>query len=92
MCTPRFSATLSPMPRFLLHHRHGSDECRVAFAAWRGFSSPLRQRKTIGSCLSGGHEIWWMDRACDEQEALGHLPSYVAERTEAIRVSAVHVP
>ena len=92
MCTPRVSATLSPMPRFLLHHRHGSDECRVAFAAWRGFSSPLRQRKTIGSCLSGGHEIWWTVEATTEEDALGQLPFYVAERTTATSVSEVEIP
>jgi hypothetical protein len=80
------------MTRFLLHHRHEARECRAAFAAWKGFQSPLRHRSTTGSCLSGGHEIWWELEAATEEAALGHLPRYVAERTEAIRVSDVRVP
>jgi hypothetical protein len=80
------------MSRFLLHHRHEPRDCRAAFAAWKGFASPLRHGSTIGSCLSGGHEIWWELDAVSEQEALRHLPHYVAERTEAIRVSQVRVP
>jgi hypothetical protein len=81
-----------PMSRFLLHHIHQAHECPAAFAAWRGFASPLRRRATIGSCLSGGHEIWWELEAASEDEALRHLPGYVADRTKAIRVSHVHVP
>jgi hypothetical protein len=80
------------MSRFLLHHSHEARECPAAFAAWKGFTSPLRKRVTVGSCLSGGHEIWWQLDAASEQEALGHLPRYVAERTEAILVSEVQVP
>lgn len=80
------------MARFLLHHRHEARECAAAFAAWKAFASPLRGRATIGSCLSGGHEIWWELEAPSQDEALAHLPRYVAERTEAIRVSAVEVP
>jgi hypothetical protein len=80
------------MPRFLLHHRHQPHECPAAFAAWKGVASPLRRRATIGSCLSGGHDIWWDLEAPSEAEALDHLPGYVAERTEAIRVSEVHFP
>jgi hypothetical protein len=80
------------MARFLLHHSHEARECRVAFAAWKGFDSPLRHRATIGSCLVGGHEIWWNLEAATEQDALAHLPRYVAERTEAIRISDVQVP
>ena len=80
------------MSRFLLHHSHEAHECRAAFAAWRGFASPLRRRAALGSCLSGGHEIWWELEATSEAEALGHLPRYVAQRTVAIRVSQVQVP
>jgi hypothetical protein len=80
------------MPRFLLHHRHEPRECRAAFAAWKGFQSPLRHRTTIGSCLTGGHEIWWELEAASDAVALGRLPRYVAERTEVIRVSDIHVP
>jgi hypothetical protein len=80
------------MPSFLLHHRHEARECPAAFAAWKGFESPLRHRATIGSCLAGGHEIWWEVEAASDAVALGHLPRYVAERTEVIRVSDVYVP
>jgi hypothetical protein len=88
----RDSAIVAGMPQFLLHHRHEPRECRAAFAAWKGFASPLRRRTTIGSCLSGRHEIWWELTAPDEREALAHLPPYLAERTDAIRVSEVRVP
>jgi hypothetical protein len=80
------------MPRFLLHHRHQARECRAAFAAWKGFQSPLRRGVTIGSCLDGGHEIWWQLEAASDEAALGQLPHYVAERTEVIRVSEIHIP
>jgi hypothetical protein len=80
-----------PMSRFLLHHRHAPRECPAAFAAWKGFASPLRGRRTIGSCLWGGHEIWWDLEAASEDEALGQLPHYVAARTQAIRISEVRV-
>jgi hypothetical protein len=80
------------MPRFLLHHRHEPRECRAAFAAWKGVESPLRHSGTIGSCLTGGHEIWWELEAATAEEALGHMPRYVAERTEVIPVSEVRVP
>jgi hypothetical protein len=71
---------------------HQAHECPAAFAAWKGFASPLRRRATIGSCLSGGHEIWWELEAASADEALDHLPGYVADRTEAIRISQVQVP
>jgi hypothetical protein len=80
------------MSRFLLHHRHRPEECRVVFAAWKGFESPLRNGTTMGSCLSGGHEIWWELRAHTAGEALARLPPYVAARTEAIRVDDVRIP
>jgi hypothetical protein len=83
---------VSVMQRFLLHHTHAPEECPAAFAAWKGFSSPLRGRATIGSCLWGRHELWWELEATSEQEALAHLPPYVAERTEPIRIGDVRVP
>jgi hypothetical protein len=86
------ASIIALMPRFLLHHRHEARECPAAFAAWKGFESPLRRRVTIGSCLAGGHEIWWEVEAASDAVALGHLPRYVAERSEVIRVSDVHVP
>jgi len=92
MCGRPGSAIVAGMPRFLLHHTHEPRECPAAFAAWKGFASPLRARPTIGSCLSGRHEIWWELDAAGDSEALAHLPPYVAERTEAIRVTEVRVP
>jgi hypothetical protein len=80
------------MPQFLIHHRHEARECAAAFAAWKGFTSPLRRETTIGSCLAGGHEIWWEVSAPGEAAALAHLPPYVAMRSQAIRVSEVQVP
>jgi hypothetical protein len=80
------------MPRFLIHHRHEARECAAAFAAWKGFSSPLRRETTIASCLAGGHEIWWEVTAPGEAAALAQLPPYVATRSEAIAISDVRVP
>jgi hypothetical protein len=80
------------MPRFLIHHKHQARECAAAFAAWKGFSSPLRRRTTIASCLAGGHEVWWEVTAPGEAEALAQLPRYVAERSTAVPVREVRVP
>jgi hypothetical protein len=80
------------MQRFLIHHRHEARECPAAFAAWKGFDSPLRRETTIASCLAGGHEVWWEVAASDETAALAQLPRYVASRSEAIPVSDVRVP
>jgi hypothetical protein len=80
------------MQRYLIHHRHEARECPAAFAAWKGFQSPLRRETTIASCLAGGHEIWWEVTAPDETAALAQLPCYVAARSEAIPVSDVQVP
>jgi hypothetical protein len=92
MSTRPVASIIALMPRFLLHHRHEARECPAAFAAWKGFESPLRHRATIGSCLAGGHEIWWEVDAASDAVALGHLPRYVAARTDVIRVSDVYVP
>ena len=80
------------MTRFLLHHSHEAHECSAAFAAWKGFKSLLRGRTTIGSCLTGSHEIWWQLEAASEQDALDQLPRYVARRTAVVRVNEVRVP
>ena len=80
------------MPLFRLHHHHRADECPVAFAAWQGFASPLRHRATLASCISGGHEIWWDVEAGNADEALAHLPHYVAERSKAIQVREIEIP
>jgi hypothetical protein len=80
------------MTHYLLHHRHAPHECGVVFASFKGHESPLRHQSTLGSCRSGGHAIWWTVEAATEQEALALLPSYVAERTTATRVSEVPIP
>jgi hypothetical protein len=80
------------MASFVLHHRHEAHECGVVFASFRGHDSPLRRRQTLASCRSGGHAIWWTVEADSEAEALALLPPYVAERTTASDVTAVHIP
>jgi hypothetical protein len=80
------------MPHYLLHHCHDARECPVAYAAWKGHKSPLRHRKTLASCASGGHAIWWMVEASSAQAALGLLPAYLADRTEAVPVGHVEIP
>jgi hypothetical protein len=80
------------MARFMLSHRHSEGECAVAFAAWRGFESPLRRHPTLGSCVEGGHGLWWTVEALSAERALAQLPPYVADRTEASEVSEVAIP
>jgi hypothetical protein len=80
------------MARYLLHHKHEPLECGVVFASFRGHQSPLRHQSTLASCRSGGHAIWWTVEAANEEDALGLLPPYVAERTTAARVSEVQIP
>jgi len=80
------------MATYLLCHTHGARECPVAFAAWNGFDSPLRQQPVLASCDSGGHGLWWTVDAGDENEALAQLPGYVAKRTVAVEVREVQVP
>ena len=80
------------MARYLLCHRHEPRECRVAFAAWAGFPSPLRHRSAIGTCAQGGHNLWWTVEATDPDEALAQLPEYVAERTEVVPIDEVLIP
>lgn len=80
------------MLRYLLQHRHDPLECGVVFASFKGHESPLRHRPTLASCMSGDHAIWWTVEAESEEDALGLLPFYVAERTTATRVSEVRIP
>ena len=77
---------------FLLQHRHQAHECAAAYAAWKGFESPLRHHPTISSCVEGGHEIWWQVEAVDHVHALSLLPSYVARRTDPTEVRSVPIP
>ena len=64
----------------------------MSFAAWNGFDSPLRHTRAMGSCLTGGHCVWWTVDALDAPAALSLLPPYVAERTEPIEARAVGIP
>ena len=80
------------MKRFLLHNRHRPEECGVTFAAFKGHSSPLRRHETASSCLTGGHEIWWLVDADTTDAALALLPRYVAERSAAIPIRDVLIP
>jgi len=80
------------MACYLLHHRHEPDECGVVFASFKGHDSPLRRQMTLGSCRTGGHEIWWTVKAGSEDDARRLLPYYVAARTTVTRVSEVQIP
>jgi hypothetical protein len=80
------------MPHYLLHHRHRPEECGAVFASFTGHESPLRHTPTTGSCLFGGHEIWWEVTADSARAALALLPVYVATRTTAVPVAAVAIP
>lgn len=79
------------MVRFVLAHAHRPDECRVAYAAWRGFQSPLRGHEATASCAAGDHRIYWTVEAGDAGDALAQLPPYVAERTHASEVQDVAI-
>jgi hypothetical protein len=80
------------MPVFILHHRHEAAECAAAFAAWRGFDSPLRRRLAPSTCLAGGHAVWWRVEAADRAGALALLPGYVADRTVPTEIREVRIP
>jgi streptogramin lyase len=80
------------MPTFLLHHQHRPHECAIAIAAWKGFDSPLRGGRPLGSCATGGHQVWWAVLATDSAAALAQLPQFVADRTAAEEVSEVPLP
>jgi hypothetical protein len=80
------------MPRYLLHHRHEPEQCGVAFAAFKGHPSPLRHVATVASCLTGGHDIWWLVDALDPDQALAQLPFFVAERSTVTEIREVHIP
>jgi hypothetical protein len=80
------------VPTFVLSHQHRPEECRIAFAAWKGFSSPLRGTQALGSCATGGHRLWWIVEAADDTGALAQLPPYVATRTAVEAVREVPIP
>jgi hypothetical protein len=77
---------------YMLTHTHRTDDCQIAFAAWSGFDSPLRQRPTLASCVAGGHRLWWTVQARTAAEALAQLPPYLAERTEVSEVRETRIP
>lgn len=80
------------MATFVLAHRHKPEECAVAIAAWKGFASPLRHGRPLGSCANGGHGVWWTVEAASPEAALALLPCYVARRTVAEEVREVPLP
>ena len=80
------------MASYLLQHRHEPAECAATFAAWKGFDSPLREGTAWCSCPTGGHHLWFVVDAADRDTALGQIPRYLAERSEAVRVAEVRIP
>jgi hypothetical protein len=84
--------------QFVLSHRHAPGECRVAFAAWKGFESPLRHSSALASCArqpvtdAGEHLLIWTIEAEDQAHALALLPPWLAERTEVRLVGEVAIP
>ena len=80
------------MPVFLLDHHHEPHECAAVFAAWQGFTSPLRHGRAPSTCLAGGHGLWWRVEASDAAGALAFLPRFVADRTTPIEVREVEIP
>ena len=85
------------MPVYLLHHRHDPSECAAAYAAWRGFDSPLRHHSALASCPSDNgdgreHLLMWTVDAEGPEQALALLPPWLAERAEVRRVGEVSIP
>jgi hypothetical protein len=86
------SAHDATMPEYVLYHRHAPTDCAASFAAWSGFSSPLRRVSAPATCRFGAHEIWWTVTADDAGDALALLPRFVSSRTIAIRVATIETP
>jgi len=80
------------MAFYLLHHQHAAAECAAAFAAWTGFTSPLRHRTAASTCLAGGHAVWWRVEAPSADDALALLPRYVRARTSVTSIRDVEIP
>jgi hypothetical protein len=80
------------VPLFMLSHHHAADECGAAFAAWKGFDSPLRHKPALASCVEGRHHAWWQVEAADAEAALAQLPPFVAARTDVEPAREVRVP
>jgi hypothetical protein len=79
------------MATFVLAHAHEQAECQIAYAAWRGYDSPLRGLDAMASCANGDHRIYWTVDADDASEALRQLPPYLAQRTHASEVRRVAI-
>jgi hypothetical protein len=86
------SAHARSMALYVLQHRHELSECAATFAAWNGFDSPLRGGSAWCSCPTGGHHLWFVVEAADGDTALGQIPRFLAERTEAVLVAEVRIP
>ena len=80
------------MARYGLHQRHEARLWGVAYAAFTGVAPPLRRRPVVASCLSGGHEMWWLVEAGSSDEALAQLPHFLATRATAIPITEVQIP
>jgi hypothetical protein len=84
--------------QFVLSHRHAATDCGVAFAAWKGFDSPLRHTSAVASCPihpladEAEHLLIWTVEAENEAHALALLPPWLAERADARRVGEVAIP
>lgn len=74
------------VPQYRIHHHHRPTECGAAQAAWRGWTSPLRTEPAVSSCPVGGHEVWWDVEGRGEDDVLGLLPPFVAERSTVHRI------
>jgi hypothetical protein len=88
----------------MLIHRHSPADCRVAYAAWLAFDSPLRGAEVPSTCGRHGaqdagdvvrppeiHELWWLVEAEDATSALTQVPPFVGERSEVREVTRVRV-
>jgi hypothetical protein len=80
------------MAFYLVQHHHQPAECAATFAAWKGFDSPLREGSAWCACPTGRHQLWFVVDASDGDTALGQLPRFLAERSEAVRVAEVRIP
>jgi hypothetical protein len=92
MFAGRQPPTVRPMPSFVLEHRHTAAECKTAYAAWRGYDSPLRELPAAASCANGGHGLFWTVQANTSAQALAQLPPWLAERTRIESVRDVALP
>ena len=77
---------------YLLQHQHEPTDCAAAFAAWKGFDSPVRGTKAWCSCQNGGHRLWFVVEAPHDDAALSQLPDFLARRTIASPIAEVPIP